>query len=109
MAWNKISKPKRDSVVWNGYTWAEDDEGYFRCHQRGPMRKKRLHRMVYEHHKGPIPDGMEIDHHDQDKKNNLPENLRLVTAQWHGRKSREHRAKLEAEPWDEDPIKGGDS
>lgn len=38
-----------------------------------------LHRLVYEAYKGEIPEGMEIDHIDRNKRNNNPDNLRVVT------------------------------
>ena len=38
-----------------------------------------VHRLVYEAFKGEIPDGMEIDHIDRNRRNNNPENLRLAT------------------------------
>lgn len=37
------------------------------------------HRIIWEMIKGEIPHGMQIDHIDQNKKNNKIENLRLVT------------------------------
>lgn len=37
------------------------------------------HRIIYEMHYGPVPEGMEIDHIDRNKENNLIENLRAVT------------------------------
>lgn len=38
------------------------------------------HRVVWELIYGPIPEGMEIDHIDRDRKNNALSNLRLVTS-----------------------------
>lgn len=39
----------------------------------------RIHRLVYSNIYGEIPKGFEIDHIDRNRKNNYPENLRLVT------------------------------
>lgn len=38
-----------------------------------------VHRLVYEAFKGEIPEGLEIDHIDRNKRNNNPDNLRVVT------------------------------
>jgi hypothetical protein len=42
---------------------------------------KRAHRLVWEHCKGLIPDGLEIDHKDDNRTNNKIENLQLLTHQ----------------------------
>lgn len=39
-----------------------------------------VHRMIWEHVNGPIPEGLEIDHIDGDRSNNVIWNLRLVTS-----------------------------
>jgi hypothetical protein len=43
------------------YTGSIDTQGYGRFH---PIKSKRpkVHRVVYEHYRGPIPDGLTIDH-----------------------------------------------
>ena len=38
-----------------------------------------VHRLVYEAFKGEIPEGMEIDHIDRNRRDNNPDNLRVVT------------------------------
>jgi hypothetical protein len=35
------------------------------------------HRLVYEYFKGPIPEGMQVDHKDNNRLNNHPDNLKL--------------------------------
>lgn len=37
------------------------------------------HRIVYEHFNGKIPDGMDVDHKDNNPDNNLIDNLQLLT------------------------------
>lgn len=45
----------------------------------------RVHRLVWEIHNGPIPDGMEVDHINHIRHDNRIENLRVVTKQVNGR------------------------
>jgi len=58
-----------------------DNRGYYRItlHKKGKEKKFKLHRLVYEAYNGTIPDNMEIDHINNDKKNNNIDNLRLAT------------------------------
>ena len=59
--------------------------GNGRCYRElGVVRlgkRKRLyaHRVIWEMHNGPIPDGLQIDHIDGNSLNNKIENLRLAT------------------------------
>lgn len=39
-----------------------------------------IHRIVWELANGPVPDGLQIDHIDRNRQNNLIENLRVVTS-----------------------------
>lgn len=43
------------------------------------------HRVIWELHNGPIPEGMQIDHINHIRSDNRIENLRLVTAKENGR------------------------
>lgn len=43
------------------------------------MRNLLIHRIIYAFCKGPIPAGMVVDHIDNNKSNNSPENLQLLT------------------------------
>ena len=52
------------------FTWVSDN---------GELRHIRLHRLVYTYFHGAIPDGYEIHHADNNKLNNHPNNLILVT------------------------------
>ena len=52
--------------------------------------KKRfyyIHRFVFETFKGEIPEGMHIDHCDNDRKNNIIDNLQILTPKENTRKS----------------------
>ena len=42
-------------------------------------KKYMEHRVIWEMHNGPIPEGMYIDHIDQNASNNLLSNMRIVT------------------------------
>ena len=55
--------------------------GYFQIGVTNNYLPKRcyVHRLVWEAFNGPIPDGFEIDHVDENKANNSLNNLRLVT------------------------------
>lgn len=54
-----IAKSERRGgcLVWTG---ALDSKGYAIVQDR--YQTRRAHRIVYEHHNGPVPDGFEIDH-----------------------------------------------
>lgn len=45
----------------------------------GIKKHMKVHRLVYMAHKGPIPQGLEINHIDECKTNNCIENLEAVT------------------------------
>lgn len=85
------------------------------------MRGKRLHVEVYKSVHGEIPKGHHIDHVDSNKDNSLdPANLQALPADIHAHKSNRRKrelaraaqeeagqTKIDAEPWDVDPIRGG--
>ena len=64
------------------YKGNENDMGYLMqtVYQIGRSKKKtvRIHRLVWETFNGEIPIGKEIDHIDNDKKNNKLDNLQLL-------------------------------
>lgn len=59
----------------------ENEDGYYRVKlcKNGKDRRWMVHRIVYEAFIGKIPSDCEINHIDEDKKNNRPENLEAIT------------------------------
>lgn len=55
------------------------DEGYLRVRING--KEYRGHRVIWEMHNGPIPEGYLIDHINGNKADNTIENLRMCTRQ----------------------------
>ena len=58
-----------------------NNKGYLQGRMRrdGEQTTQTIHKMVYETFIGEIPEGLEIDHIDNDKTNNKLSNLRLLT------------------------------
>lgn len=58
-------------------------DGYLLSYAMGRTRSTAeagfFHRLIWEKHNGPIPDGLVIDHINRDPKNNRKVNLRCVT------------------------------
>src|SRR4051794_16489510 len=59
----------------------------------------RLHQEVWRAHRGPIPKGYEIHHHDGDTSNNSINNLRCVTVGEHRRLDYQRRGGLTERQW----------
>jgi len=68
----RTGKYRDTSRMTSGYAACKGSVG-------GVVYRDSAHRVVWFMHNGPIPDGFEIDHIDQDKLNNNITNLRLVT------------------------------
>ena len=69
---------KRDRLLPQGFT----ERGYKQvdvCNDEGIKKHMRVHRLVYMAHKGGIPEGMQINHKDENKANNCIDNLELMT------------------------------
>lgn len=64
-----------------GHVYQRKD-GYYQV-SSGIHQGKLLHRLVYEEHFGPIPEGFHIHHLDNDKNNNALENLVLISKSNH--------------------------
>lgn len=60
----------------------ENSCGYIRAHMlndEGKLKHALVHRLVYLAHVGDIPKGLQVNHRDENKKNNCIENLELLT------------------------------
>lgn len=77
--------------AWVALTGYRKPDGYFSVSWRSKDRGRIfsfLHRVIWELHNGPVPDGLEIDHIDADKSNNRIDNLQLLTRKENLRKAR---------------------
>lgn len=83
-----------DQIEWNGKTWSLYQGEHYYQHNG-----ERLHRAVYRHYFGEIPQGYHVHHVDGDVQNNSPENLILLPASEHARlhMSEESRKSKQAE------------
>lgn len=57
-------------------------DGYYQI-SSGIHQGKLLHRLIYESNFGPIPNGFHVHHLDNDKSNNTPTNLVLLSISHH--------------------------
>lgn len=71
--WTKFNKEYANNVA--GY---KGPDGYIQV--RLNYKLHSAHRIIWEMHNGPIPEGMRIDHESMDTANNRLDNLRLATA-----------------------------
>ena len=56
---------------------------YYRCGHYFQRKGVRLHRVVWEHFNGPVPEGHHIHHKDENRANNQPENLECLPGASH--------------------------
>lgn len=93
---------ERETVVYRGkkyHRYPESDRPqhrkYFYRHDKANESPVALHRQIYEDNNGPIPEGHEIHHKDNDYSNNDDGNLECLTTE-------DHRAK---HPFSEETIR----
>lgn len=68
-------------IIWRDRKFTLRENGYY-AETTGD--REYLHREVWRVEKGPIPEGYEVHHRDEDKANNAPGNLQLLTGSEHG-------------------------
>ena len=71
---------------------SRNKDGYWHVSWQSGKRWK-LHRLVWEWHNGPIPEGMEVDHINSDQGDNRIENLQLLTKLENNLKGRDKQRK----------------
>ncbi len=105
--WQRLEPPRRAENV--------GGKGYLRVSlwvpSEGRLAQVMAHRLVYEVRVGPIPDGLELDHADRDKKNNRPKNLEPVSTLENMKRSHAAGrtkpwaiARKEGRPWRDKPM-----
>lgn len=72
--------PAKPAVTWQGHKYTLRNNGYY---GRTTGERSLLHRDVWTHHNGPIPDGWDVHHRDHDKTNNDPANLEALPKDEH--------------------------
>lgn len=89
-----MGRPAKHPVQeFNGVRYYLKPEGYFKAHHR--VGGEYLHRAVWKHAHGPIPDGFDVHHKDGNKADCGLDNLELQSKLEHGRMHGLERDKAE--------------
>lgn len=89
MNWNDVFEYVEGKIFWKDSGKGRKSGAEFGCicntwgYVIGTLRGRtvRAHRLIWEMHNGPIPNGMQIDHINHIRHDNRIENLRLVSNQ----------------------------
>lgn len=94
-------------IGWGGKRWHQYGSGYYERTDKSvrPKRTLRLHRVVWEHHHGAVPDDWHIHHRNENKADNRLDNLECLPsgahASAHGTLRNSDRSQWrKAEPFD---------
>lgn len=78
-------RPKREHlpcIVFDGNKYTKMNSGYYR---KTDGNRSLMHRDIWEHHNGPIPDGWDIHHKDENKQNNDLDNFECLPKDEHAK------------------------
>jgi RNA polymerase sigma factor (sigma-70 family) len=73
--YSKPPKRKSDVVIWNGLRFTEGKNGYLRRTNHDQPGERQLHRLMWIHAHGPIPEGHNVMFLDGNRRNCTLENL----------------------------------
>lgn len=93
MNWNDILVYENGELFWKvtlssraiagGRVGSLNGDGYLCFNYK--RKSHKVHRVIWEMHNGPIPKGMQVDHIDHNRVNNLLSNFRLVDSKTNSR------------------------
>lgn len=67
-----------------GARYVPNDRGYYiKCGNFGTQKRTRLHRDMWEHFNGPVPEGYVVHHKDHNRAHNALDNFELITKAEH--------------------------
>lgn len=81
-----VERIRFNGIIYRRYPESPNasDRAYFQCSMADKLRGySYLHRDVWIFHRGPIPDGCQVHHKDEDPANNHIDNLECVTPKEH--------------------------
>lgn len=90
-----------ESVVFNGRKYNRYPESTNPAHRRYFIiggGGQSLHRAIWEHYNGPIPDGWHIHHKDGDWNNNDISNLECIPAEEHRKEHKQYTSEFHKRP-----------
>lgn len=98
--WELRQRNETPKKRFNGQKYALNPNGYYYSTRRANKNgsKSLMHRDVWEHYHGPIPDGYQVHHRDGNKANNRITNLMLVETSEHARQHLLNRMNLHVCP-----------
>lgn len=81
--WSLRQKKELPFMCFNGIKFTRRNTGYL---GRTDGNRELMHRYVWRHYHGEIPDGFDVHHRNRDRTDNRIENLELISRAEHARK-----------------------